>query len=222
MTETDIRAMLNLYFVAGTQDCRHLPDGTPQQKLLAVLEQALQNGITCFQFREKGVGALRDPAKIRALAQACRDLCRRYRVPFFLNNDVRLALALQADGVHIGQKDMPLPEAAALCKGRLLLGISNTDMDELGKNRDNPDVDYFAAGPVFATRSKADAAPPTGIGFIRTIRESGFTRPLVAIGGITSETAADIRRAGADGIAVVSAIAQAQDVGKAVVGLLAR
>ncbi|WP_373740700.1 thiamine phosphate synthase [Neisseria sp.] len=222
MNETDIRAMLNLYFIAGTQDCRHLPDGTPQQKLLAVLELALQNGITCFQFREKGAGALRDPAEIRALAETCRDLCRRYNVPFFLNNDVRLALELQADGVHIGQKDMPLPEAAALCKGRLVLGISNTDMAELDKNRDNPDVGYFAAGPVFATRSKADAAPPTGIGFIRDIRASGFTRPLAAIGGITADSAADIRRAGADGIAVISAITQAQDIARAVQGLLAR
>ena len=84
----DIRQALHLYLVAGTQDCNHL-DGTPEQNLLGVLEQALQHGITCYQLREKGAGSLQDTRKIKQLAEACRDLCRRCNVPFFVNDDIQ-------------------------------------------------------------------------------------------------------------------------------------
>lgn len=80
---TNPRAMLNLYFVAGTQDCSHLA-GEPEQNLPSVLEQALRGGITCFQLREKGNGALQDNLRTKQLAAAARDLCRQYGVPFFV------------------------------------------------------------------------------------------------------------------------------------------
>lgn len=216
----DRRAMLKLYFIAGTQDCRHLA-GKPAQNLLNILEQALQSGITCFQFREKGQGALQDAAQIRQTAAACRDLCRHYRVPFFINDDIRLALESGADGIHIGQQDMPSAQAAELCKGRLMLGLSHNTLAELEESRLNDLTDYAAVGPVFPTRSKADAEPAVGTDFIRSIRRSGFLRPLVAIGGITQENAAAVRAAGADGVAVISAITQAEDIGAAVGRLLA-
>ncbi|MCF7529340.1 thiamine phosphate synthase [Neisseria lisongii] len=216
-----MRDMLNLYLVAGTQDCRHL-GGTPQQNLLSVLEQALRSGITCYQLREKGAGSLQDKALIQQLAAECRTLCRQYGVPFVLNNDVEAAIEWGADGVHIGQKDMPLAQAADLCRGRLFIGISNNSFDNILNSRQINRADYFACGPLFPTQSKPDAAAPVGIDLVRRVRAAGITQPLVAIGGIKAAHAAEIRAAGADGIAVISAITQAEDVAAAVRALLAK
>ena len=215
------RTTLRLYLVAGSQDCRHLPQTTPEARLLAVLETALRAGITCYQYREKGAHALQDPARREQLARDCRDRCRHYRVPFCLDDDVQLALALGADGVHIGQNDIPVAEAVALCRGRIALGLSNHSLADLEHSQRQNGVDYLALGPVFTTRSKADAAAPVGIDTIRTARAGGITRPLVAIGGITPADAAAIYRAGADGIAVISAITQAKDIAATVQRFLA-
>lgn len=219
MTSEKMREILKLYFVAGTQDCRHL-NGTPQQNLLSVLETALQNGITCYQFREKGEGSLQDAAEAEALAIECRDLCRKYGVPFVLNNDVEQAIKIGADGVHIGQKDMPLAEAADLCQGRLFIGISNNSFEHILNSRDIARADYFACGPVFPTQSKPDAAQPVGVELVKRVRAAGISHPLVAIGGIKAEHAAELRGAGADGIAVISAISKAENVAEAVKNLL--
>ncbi|ASK26796.1 thiamine phosphate synthase [Neisseria chenwenguii] len=219
MNPQKMREILNLYFVAGTQDCRHL-GALPEENLLGVLEQALRAGISCYQFREKGEGSLTDEARMRALAAACRDLCRRYGVAFVVNNDVYLALELGADGVHIGQSDMPAAEAAALCQGRLFLGLSHSNMAEIEKSLPLSDgIDYFAAGPIFSTVSKDDASPQTGLDFIRAIRQAGVDKPLAAIGGIGVNEAAAVRTVGVDGVAVVSAITRAADIAAAVAAL---
>lgn len=213
------REMLKLYFVAGTQDCRHL-SGSPTENLLAVLETALRNGITCYQFREKGIGSLQNETEILDLAAKCRDLCHRFGVPFVLNNDVHMAVEIGADGVHIGQSDMPLLEAADVCAGRVFLGISNNSFDNIRSSVAVGCADYLAAGPIFPTRSKPDAKTPVGIDFVRRIHAEGIDCPLVSIGGITAVTAPQLRAAGADGIAVISAIAAAKDVASAVQSLL--
>lgn len=216
----DIRRALNLYLVAGTQDCNHLSD-TPERNLLGVLEQALQHGITCYQLREKGAGSLQDKQRILQLAEECRDLCRQYEVPFFIDDDIQMALAVGADGVHLGQSDMPVAEAAALCEGKLLVGLSHNTLAEIEASRHNAALDYCAIGPIFPTQSKEKPNPTVGIERIRQIRALDFDRPLVAIGGITAGTAAEVRAAGADGIAVISAITRAGNVGQAVKDLLA-
>ncbi|OSI09096.1 thiamine phosphate synthase [Neisseria zoodegmatis] len=216
----DIRRALNLYLVAGTQDCNHLSN-TPERNLLGVLEQALQHGITCYQLREKGAGSLQDKQRILQLAEECRDLCRQYEVPFFIDDDIQMALAVGADGVHLGQSDMPVAEAAALCEGRLLIGLSHNTLAEIEASRHNAALDYCAIGPIFPTQSKEKPNPTVGIERIRQIRALDFDRPLVAIGGITAGTAAEVRAAGADGIAVISAITRAGNVGQAVKDLLA-
>lgn len=216
----DIHRALNLYLVAGTQDCNHLSD-TPERNLLGVLEQALQHGITCYQLREKGAGSLQDKQRILQLAQECRNLCLQYEVPFFIDDDIQMALAVGADGVHLGQSDMPVAEAAALCEGRLLVGLSHNTLAEIEASRHNAALDYCAIGPIFPTQSKEKPNPTVGIERIRQIRALDFDRPLVAIGGITAGTAAEVRAAGADGIAVISAITRASNVGQAVKDLLA-
>ncbi len=104
------KSILRCYLVAGTQDCRHLPQydaSQPQQTLLERLEQALKAGITCYQFREKGQFSLQDPQQIEQLARQCQHLCKQYNVPFIMNNDVQLAEKLHADGIHVGQKILP-------------------------------------------------------------------------------------------------------------------
>lgn len=145
------RELLSVYFVAGTQDCLHLSTGTPEQKLLSTLETALQAGITCYQFREKGELALQDKQAQWQLARDCQALCRQYGVPFVLNNDVEMAVKLGADGVHIGQKDMAALEAIKLIQGKLFLGISNSTLYELQNSLKLPDIDYWAVGR-FLTR----------------------------------------------------------------------
>ncbi|SMB83521.1 thiamine-phosphate diphosphorylase [Pasteurella testudinis DSM 23072] len=214
----DIRKMLTVYFIAGTQDCRHL-NLPAEQALLSRLQQALKCGVSCFQLREKGQYALQDPAKIRQLAEKCRDLCRQYHVPFFINDDVDLALSLQADGVHVGQDDRPIRQVIDQCQGKLLLGLSINTLQQANQNRTLHEVDYFGVGPIFSTQSKADAKAVVGLDLLKQIRQQGIAKPLVAIGGITPETALSIRQAGADGVAVISAITQAQDINTTILRL---
>lgn len=206
-----IKAMLKVYFIAGTQDCRHF-GGSPSQALLACLQQALKCGISCFQFREKGNFSLQDPHEIRQLATQCRDLCRQYHVPFFINDDVDLALELQVDGVHVGQDDRPIQQVIAQCQGKLLLGLSVNTLQQAIDNADLQAVDYFGVGPIFATQSKADAKAVVGLELLKQLRQHGIEKPLVAIGGINAATARSIRQAGADGVAVISAITQTHDL----------
>lgn len=206
-----IRAMLNVYFIAGTQDFH--PTGG---NLLHCLESALQQGITCFQLREKGANALQDAAATEALARECQALCRRYRVPFFINDDVALALKIGADGVHVGQEDMPVEEVAARCGGKLVLGLSVNTLEQARHFAAIEGIDYFGVGPIFATRSKADAKAVVGPALLQAIRAAGIDKPLVGIGGITTDNAAEVRQAGADGVAVISAITRAQDIAAAI------
>ncbi|MDE4015155.1 thiamine phosphate synthase [Glaesserella parasuis] len=206
------RELLSVYFVAGTQDCLHLSTETPEQKLLSTLETALQAGITCYQFREKGELALQDKQAQWQLTRDCQALCRQYGVPFVLNNDVEMAVKLGADGVHIGQKDMAALEAIKLIQGKLFLGISNSTLYELQNSLKLPDIDYWAVGAIFNTASKPDAMQNVGIDLIRQAKQLAPNKPLVAIGGISVDNVANIWAAGADGVAVISAITQSDNV----------
>ena len=126
----NIQEILLLYFVAGTQDCRHLGDN-PADNLLSVLKQALEGGITCFQFRDKGKFSLENsPTEQRALAIKCRDLCRRYNVPFIVDDNVDLALEIEADGIHVGQSDTPVKTIRARTHKPLIIGWSVNRLDE--------------------------------------------------------------------------------------------
>lgn len=213
------KSILNLYLVAGTQDCTHRTEPTPQERLLTVLEQALQAGISCYQFREKGANALTDPTHIKALAYECQTLCRQYGVPFVMNNEVELCLAMGADGVHIGQSDKAVHEVVGLCRGRAFVGLSHSSLADIDNSLRHHLADYWAIGPVFPTISKADAKEAVGVAMVGQVRALIGERPLVAIGGIDETTAHAIREQGADGIACVSAITRADDI-KAVVGAM--
>ena len=208
----NIQEILPLYFVAGTQDCRHLGDN-PADNLLSILKQALEGGITCFQFRDKGKFSLENsPDEQRALAIKCRDLCRQYNVPFIVDDNVDLALEIEADGIHVGQSDTPVKTIRAKTNKPLIVGWSINRLDEAKIGEEISEIDYFGVGPIFTTQSKENPSPTLGMEFIQTLREAVITKPLVAIGGVKLEHVKTLRKYGADGVAVITAITQANDI----------
>ncbi len=202
MNKTDLR----LYFIYGSNN----GDTTTS---LSIIEQALQSGITLFQLREKGQGALTGEA-LRDFALSVQKLTTRYEVPFIINDDVELALALKADGIHIGQDDMDPDRLPAYFDDKIV-GLSVRDEAELAVScLDN--VSYIGTGPVFPTGSKDDAGAAIGVSGLKLMRQKIGTLPMVAIGGITESNYTDCITEGADGIAVISAIAGADNIAHAV------
>ena len=150
----NIQEILPLYFVAGTQDCRHLGNN-PTDNLLSILKQALEGGITCFQFRDKGKFSLENsPDEQRALAIKCRYLCRQYNVPFIVDDNVDLALEIEADGIHVGQSDTPVKTIRAKTNKPLIIGWSVNRLDEAKIGEELSEIDYFGIGPIFRLSQK--------------------------------------------------------------------
>lgn len=196
-----MRGHLRMYLVIGSVNCKKEPE--------AVVQEALAGGATMVQFREKGRGAL-DGEPRAALGGRIRQLCRKAGVPFIVNDDVDLALRLDADGVHIGQDD----EAADVVRQRIgsrILGVSAYTVEE-ARRAIRHGADYVGVGPIYATASKADAKEAQGPSMIRAMRAAGIDLPLVGIGGITAERSPEVISAGADGVAVISAVTQAAKV----------
>lgn len=196
----DLKERLKLYLVIGSVNCR--------QDAAEVVEEAIRGGVTMVQLREKGRHALEGAARLK-LAGRILAVCRRYGVPMIVNDDVDLALALDADGVHIGQEDEPANRVRERI-GNKILGLSVHSLEE-AKLGAELRADYFGVGPVYATASKEDARPIQGTGTLRDIRRMHPAMPIVGIGGITAARAPEVIQAGADGIAVISAITQTPD-----------
>ncbi|PIC96572.1 thiamine phosphate synthase [Sporosarcina sp. P26b] len=206
MRHVEVKKALGLYFVMGTPNVKnHEP--------LAVLEAALRGGVTCFQLREKGDGALTGDALL-GFARKCQALCRLYRVPFIVNDDVDLALALNADGVHVGQDDEQADSVRKRIGPDKWLGVSTHNATEV-QLAQSIGADYIGLGPIYPTATKLDASDVVGTNLVEKIHTAFPDMPMVAIGGITLDTTESIIRAGADGVAVVSAIASAADPQKA-------
>lgn len=199
---------LRKYFIMGSQNCYQDP--------VNMVERALQAGITAFQYREKGDRALKGKEKIE-LGRKLRALCRKYHVPFLINDDVELATELDVDGIHVGQDDIPIDELRIQFPN-LLLGLSVSNEEEL-KHSPIHFVDYIGAGPIFPTNTKDDAKQAVGVEWIRELRQRHPYLPIVGIGGINTDNARTVLEAGANGIAVISTITQAQDIKKAIAKL---
>ena len=172
--------------------------------MLAVVEAAVRGGVTCVQLREKSLATRAFVERARALKAWLLPL----GVPLLINDRVDVALACGADGVHVGQSDMAPEDVRRLMPGGLI-GLSVESLVQLDAAERAP-VDYYGISPVLATRSKHDAAPALGLDGLRAIR-AGTRRPLVAIGGIDAGNAAQVMAAGADGLAVVSALCSSAD-----------
>jgi thiamine-phosphate pyrophosphorylase len=197
--KTRLKEALRVYFIMGSTNCRREP--------AAVLEGAIAGGVTMFQFREKGEGALLGAEKY-ALAKELQSICRKQQIPFLVNDDIELALEIDADGVHIGQEDESANRVRAKIGADKILGVSVHTLEEAITAK-AAGADYFGIGPIFPTTTKADVKPSQGTTLIEKLRQAGVDMPIVGIGGITSENAQTVIKAGGDGISVITAISQA-------------
>ncbi len=166
------------------------------------VEAAIRGGVTLVQLREKQ----RSDGETYRVGMELRDLVRRAGAAFFVNDRTDLALALAADGVHVGQGDLPVDAVRRIAPG-LLVGASSHDLESARRVQA---ADYVAFGPIFPTPSKEDAAAPTGVAALRQAAAE-ISRPLVAIGGIGAANAAQLKSSGVVGLAVISAILGASD-----------
>src|SRR5699024_2332213 len=143
-----------------------------------------------------------------------RDVCRDYDIPFIVNDDTDLAEALNADGIHVGQDDRSPKELREKFPDKLIgLSISNeSDLD----NSPVQFIDYIGAGPIFETPSKEDAKKVVGTEWITVLKNRLPNIPIVGIGGITPENAQEVLDAGADGVAIISAITKSANIKRAV------
>lgn len=175
------------------------------RSLVDVVAAAVRGGATMVQLREKH-------ASTRAFleeARALKALLAPLGVPLIVNDRVDIALAAGADGVHVGQSDLPIEAVRALVGPGEILGLSITAAAELAR-ADAGAADYLGIGPVYAQTTKADATPPLGVEGFAALRRL-TARPVMAIGGIGMANAGALAEAGADGVAVVSAIMAADD-----------
>jgi len=173
--------------------------------LLDVVAQAVKGGAACVQLREKEMPT-------RAFVEealAVKNILAPHRIPLMINDRIDVALACGADGVHIGQEDMPYETARRLLGPKAIIGLSVETWADVEASRDL-DVDYLGVSPVFATPTKTDTKEPWGLEGLRKIK--AFSRhPLAAIGGISEANAREVTEAGADCLAVVSAICSAEN-----------
>lgn len=194
---------LRLYFICGTQDISN------ERDIVDVVKAALDAGITMFQFREKGKGTLIGKEK-ELLAIKLKELCRTYNVPFIVNDDVSLAIAIDADGIHVGQDDENVSHFAQQFQHKII-GLSVGNIEEY-QNSDLAHVDYIGVGPMFPTSSKDDANAPVGPEMILKLREKLQDFPMVGIGGISLTNYKQVMKAQANGVSVISAITQSNDI----------
>ncbi len=191
------------------------PDLTGGRTIPDIVRSAVIGGVTMVQLREK-------TASTRAFmekAEAVQDAIRGKGIPLIINDRVDVALAVDADGVHLGSDDMPYEKARSILGREAIIGVSVETLEE-AEEMSGSGVDYFGVSPIFATGTKPDHAPPLGLEGLRKIRKH-VSEPLIAIGGVDVDNAADVIAAGADGIAVVTAITLANDPKTAAIDLLA-
>jgi len=189
--------------LAGSRDVRE------------VVGQALEAGARAIQLRNKGDA----PRELLALGRSLRSMTRERGALLFVNDRLDVALALEADGVHVGPHDLPVSEVRRLAPPGFLIGRSADDPDVARRAVDDG-ADYIGCGAVWATTTKADAGDVIGIAGLSAVVRSVHV-PVVAIGGVTVARAVEVARSGAVGVAVVEAVMAAKDPGAAVRELLA-
>lgn len=178
---------------------------TCDRPLIDIVQAAAAGGVSLVQLREKECSTREFAGLGRQLLSVLKDL----RIPLIINDRIDVALAIGADGVHIGQSDMPYSDARRLMGPQAIIGLS-VETEQQARDAEQLDVAYLGLSPVFNTMTKADIAPPLGLEGVSRIRQLSRHR-LIAIGGINAANASEVIAAGADGLAVVSAICSADD-----------
>lgn len=182
---------------------------TPGKSHVDVAKAAIEGGASIIQYRDKNASS----RKLLNDALALRRITRETGVMLIINDRVDIALAVEADGVHLGQDDLPLDEARRIVGDTYIIGISATRLNE-AVDAAKQGADYIGLGPIFPTPSKDDASEPIGLEGLTNVR-AAIDLPIVAIGGITIDNIEEVIKAGSDGIAVISAVASAPDMSAA-------
>lgn len=180
-----------LYLVFESNLCKISP--------MRAVEEAIKGGVTILQLREKDA-LTREKLQI---GEKLKKIAQKHAIPFIVNDRIDLALALNVDGVHLGNEDMPLKYAREILQTQLI-GISVDNVEQAIQAEKNG-ADYISIGSIFQTSTKSDAHGPVGTEIIKRIKHA-VDIPVVAIGGITSKNVREVSEAGADGVAVVSEI----------------
>lgn len=179
-----------------------------------IVEEAVKGGATMVQLREKDCST----REFIELAAKLMETLKPLGIPLLINDRIDVALAVDADGVHIGQSDMPYKTARALLGPDKIIGLSVENMEDI-RVANELDVDYVGISPVYSTHTKTDTAAPFGLEGLREAVKLSI-HPTVAIGGMNMKTAKDVMACGTDGIAVVSAIVSADSPCEAARNLL--
>jgi len=177
--------------------------------IISALEKAIEGGVSLVQLRAKKL----ETHEFFELSLKARETTKKKNIPLIINDRVDIAFSCKADGVHLGQDDLPLSFARKILGKKKLIGVSVNTIKE-AEEAERGGADYLGVGPVFFTQTKEDLRPPLGIEGLREIRKS-VRIPILAIGGINAEHAREIIEAGADGVAVVSAILASKNIIKA-------
>lgn len=178
---------------------------TGRQSLYEQVEEALKGGVTCVQLREK---ELTDEEFLNE-AMEIKELCHRYNVPFFINDNVNVAIGCSADGIHVGQEDMAAGAVRSLVGENMMIGVSVHSVNEALEAVQNG-ADCLGVGAVFSTSTKLDA----GVLPKQVLRDicHAVDIPVVAIGGLNKNNIAELKGTGVNGVALVSAIFSAEDI----------
>lgn len=184
------------------------------KEFLQSIAEALQGGVTLLQLREKELSS----ADFYRLAVQIKELAHDYRVPLIINDRLDIALAVDADGLHIGQDDLPLAVARKLLGPKKILGYSVSTSEEARYGEQNG-ADYLGAGPVYWTGSKTDIGEPIGLEGLKKIKQA-VAIPVVGIAGIKVANLPAVKSTGVDGVSVISAILGQADIAQAARNLL--
>lgn len=190
---------LQLYFIMGSTNTQRDP--------FQVLQEAIDGGITIFQYREKGTAAKTGEEEIQ-FGKQLRAICKANHIPFIVNDNIDLAMQLEADGLHLGQGDTPIIEVRKRLSASFPIGISVSTVEE-AVLAEQQGASYLGVGPIFPTETKP-GKEPIGIQTMREIKAK-TSIPIVAIGGISMNVVPQIKEAGATGISVISSISQAKN-----------
>lgn len=187
---------LSLYLVTNNSE--------DEEKFLNIIEESLKGGVSVVQLREKKAETL----DFYNLALKVKEITQKYNVPLIINDRIDIALAIDADGVHVGQSDMPAKTARSMIGEDKILGVSAANIKE-AKKAQRDSADYIGVGAVYPTNTKDDATSVPKKELKEIVKSVDI--PVVAIGGITQKNAHELNDCGIDGLSVVSAIMEAKN-----------